>query len=161
MELTTTAGGAPPTNPPSVEAAYKRKCIQLKKRLNEIEAENENIRARNKRSMAYVQKMRLESCILLERLARLTGMMDEVANTTGGLDGNTELRARIAAITPSTNQGQGQGVLDDQTEGSSEEQPPTVSPPDSLEFYLSLFLLCRLLVPAGVNSYKRLSCFQI
>lgn len=133
---TTTSGTAPPLNPPSVEAAYKRKCIQLKKRLNEIETENDAIRNRNKRSLAYVEKMRLESCILLERLAKVTGMMEEAS--TNGQGFNPELRARATAMmsnpAAATRGGgvSGQGFLDDETEGSSEEQPPTVwdqSPP--------------------------------
>lgn len=128
-----TSAAPPPPNPPSVEAAYKRKCIALKKRLNEIEAENDNIRNRNKRSLQYVQKMRLESCILLERLAKVTGMIEEAQ---AGM--NPELRARAAAIINSAtalnnaaagagnNNNNGAGYLDDDTEGSSEEQPPTV-----------------------------------
>src|SRR5215471_6813203 len=64
----------PPPNPPSIEAAYKRKCIELKKRLSEIEAANDAMRARNAQGHRYIQKMRLESCMLLERLAVLTGM---------------------------------------------------------------------------------------
>ncbi|KAL2014415.1 hypothetical protein VTN00DRAFT_1940 [Thermoascus crustaceus] len=133
----------PPPNPPSVEAAYKRKCIQLKKRLNEIEAENDLMRARNKRGLQYVQKMRLESCILLERLAKVTGMAEEAQ---AGV--NPELRARAAAMMsnaaamnnmaagiggvppPGTAPapgagGNGTSYLDDETEGSSEDQPPT------------------------------------
>lgn len=151
MEAPTTTGPAPPTNPPSVEAAYKRKCIQLKKRLNDIEAENDAIRNRNKRSMAYVQKMRLESCILLERLAKVTGMMEEAS--TNGQGFNPELRARATAFmsnpAAATHDGGvgGEGGLDDETEGSSEERPPTVrnneSPtPDPLRFRKPLSDIC-------------------
>lgn len=151
MDANTTV--PPPPNPPSVEAAYKRKCITLKKRLNEIEAENDIMRTRNKRSLQYVQKMRLESCILLERLAKVTGMVEEAQT---GM--NPELRARattmmsnamtlnnmVAAMGPggystslvtgpaaSIGNGArpstlGPGFLADETEGSSEERPPTV-----------------------------------
>lgn len=132
MESNTTAG-VPPPNPPSVEAAYKRKCIALKKRLNEIEAENEMMRVRNQRGLKYVQKMRLESCILLERLAKVTGMQDEAQ---AGV--SPELRARAAALMSNAaalngaaagggENGAAGGYLDDETEGSSDEQPPTVS----------------------------------
>ncbi|KAI5296847.1 hypothetical protein KEM55_005497, partial [Ascosphaera atra] len=65
-------------NPPSVEAAYKRKCIELKKRLKEVEATNEELRYRNLRGRRYIEKMRLESCILLERLSVLMGMKEEL-----------------------------------------------------------------------------------
>jgi hypothetical protein len=129
----------PSSNPPSVEGAYKRKCIALKKRLNEIEAENEMMRMRNKRGWQYIQKMRLESCILLERLAKVTGMAEEAQ---AGV--NPELRARAAAMM--SNAGvlngfpgavgagvvagggtNGAAYVEDETEGSSDEQPPTVS----------------------------------
>ncbi|KAL2850595.1 hypothetical protein BJY01DRAFT_209894 [Aspergillus pseudoustus] len=120
----------PSTNPPSVEIAYKRKCIALKKRLSEIEAENELMRVRNRRGWQYIQKMRLESCILLERLATVTGMADE-AQQAGA---NPELRARAAAMvsnsaslngTAAARNGSGPGYYEDETEGSSDEQPPT------------------------------------
>jgi hypothetical protein len=121
----------PPTtsaNPPSVEIAYKRKCIALKKRLAEVEAENEIMRTRNRRGWQYIQKMRLESCMLLERLAKVTGMADEAQ--AGSAD--PELRARAAAMMSNASLNglgaQGNGTyLEDDTEGSSDEQPPTVS----------------------------------
>ncbi|KAL2872716.1 uncharacterized protein BJX67DRAFT_340196 [Aspergillus lucknowensis] len=117
------------TNPPSIEIAYKRKCIALKKRLSEIEAENELMRVRNRRGWQYIQKMRLESCILLERLATVTGMTEEAQ---AGV--NPELRARATAMMSNaaglngiaaTRNGSGPGYYEDETEGSSDEQPPT------------------------------------
>ncbi|EAW14065.1 uncharacterized protein ACLA_070980 [Aspergillus clavatus NRRL 1] len=116
----------PSSNPPSVEGAYKRKCIALKKRLNEIEAENEMMRMRNRRGWQYIQKMRLESCILLERLAKVTGMAEEAQ---AGV--NPELRARAtaamtnAAMLNGLSGGTGAAYVEDETEGSSDEQPPT------------------------------------
>lgn len=121
-------------NPPSVEIAYKRKCAALKKRLAEVEAENELMRTRNLRGYQYIQKMRLESCMLLERLAKVTGMAEEAAAGTA----DPELRARAAAMmsnaaalngigsAEAVRSGNG-GFLEDETEGSSDEQPPTVS----------------------------------
>ncbi|KAL6235242.1 hypothetical protein BDW75DRAFT_146614 [Aspergillus navahoensis] len=123
------ATSQPSTNPPSIEIAYKRKCIALKKRLSEIEAENELMRTRNRRGWQYIQKMRLESCILLERLATVTGMAEEAQ---AGV--NPELRARAAAMVTNTaglngiappRNGSGPGYYEDETEGSSDEQPPT------------------------------------
>ncbi|KAE8350106.1 hypothetical protein BDV28DRAFT_151261 [Aspergillus coremiiformis] len=119
----------PSSNPPSVEVAYKRKCIALKKRLSEIETENELMRTRNRRGWQYIQKMRLESCILLERLAKVTGMADEARTGV-----NPELRARAAAMISSATvldglSGPGKessgAFYEDETEGSSDEQPPT------------------------------------
>ncbi|KAL2832968.1 hypothetical protein BDW59DRAFT_94565 [Aspergillus cavernicola] len=124
-----TSTSQPSTNPPSVEIAYKRKCIALKKRLSEIEAENELMRLRNRRGWQYIQKMRLESCILLERLATVTGMAEEAQ-----AGANPELRARATATMSNsaslngisaTRNGSGPGYFEDETEGSSDEQPPT------------------------------------
>ena len=120
----------PFANPPSVEIAYKRKCISLKRRLAEIEAENDIMRTRNRRAWQYIQKMRLESCMLLERLAKVTGMAEEAQS--GAAD--PELRARAAAVMSNSTSlnGIGGGTaaavdLEDESEGSSDEQPPTVS----------------------------------
>ncbi|KAL8853120.1 MAG: hypothetical protein Q9221_002002 [Calogaya cf. arnoldii] len=62
---------APAPLPPSVEAAYKKKCIQLKKRLNEIEADNDKKRLRIDRNKRFIEKMRLERAILLEHLGKI------------------------------------------------------------------------------------------
>ncbi|PYH91357.1 hypothetical protein BO71DRAFT_401456 [Aspergillus ellipticus CBS 707.79] len=90
------------------------------------------MRVRNRRGWQYIQKMRLESCILLERLSKVTGMTEEAQSGV-----NPELRARAAAMMTSistangaeekTGGGDGGGgaYLDDETEGSSDEQPPT------------------------------------
>ncbi|KAJ5780175.1 hypothetical protein N7457_005335 [Penicillium paradoxum] len=122
MDASRQPSSIPPANPPSVEIAYKRKCIALKKRLAEIEAENELMRTRNRRGSQYIQKMRLETCMLLERLAKVTGMADEAK--TGAA--NPELRARAAAMMNTTgSQGATGAHLEDDTEGSSDEQPRT------------------------------------
>ncbi|KAL4893060.1 hypothetical protein BDV59DRAFT_31798 [Aspergillus ambiguus] len=127
MEPSKHTTSMPSTNPPSVEIAYKRKCIALKKRLSEVEAENELMRVRNDRGRLYIQKMRLESCILLERLAQVTGMAEEAQ---GGV--HPELHSRAAAMVSNVkalNEIAGEkreaAYYEDETEGSSEEQPPT------------------------------------
>jgi hypothetical protein len=121
MEASRQPSSIPPANPPSVEIAYKRKCIALKKRLAEVEAENEIMRTRNRRGTQYIQKMRLETCMLLERLTKVTGMADEAKTSAA----NPELRARAAEMMNTGAQG-GAGLLEDDTEGSSDEQPRTV-----------------------------------
>lgn len=121
MEASRQPSSIPPANPPSVEIAYKRKCIALKKRLAEVEAENEIMRTRNRRGSQYIQKMRLETCMLLERLTKVTGMADEAKTGTA----NPELRARAAAMMNPAQGGAGV-LLEDDTEGSSDEQPRTV-----------------------------------
>lgn len=58
--------------PPSVEEAYRRKCIQLKQRTNEVEEANDAARLRLARLKRQVEKMRLERAFLLEQLAKRT-----------------------------------------------------------------------------------------
>jgi hypothetical protein len=60
--------------PPSVEAAYYKKCIELKRRLTEIEANNDRMRVALVRHRRAVRKHRLERAFLLDALAR--GMAD-------------------------------------------------------------------------------------
>ncbi|KXT04193.1 hypothetical protein AC578_104 [Pseudocercospora eumusae] len=55
---------------PSVEKAYYRKCIQLKRRLNEIEAANDEARMRRLRLDRAIMKMRLERAFLLDELRK-------------------------------------------------------------------------------------------
>ncbi|KAK2734588.1 hypothetical protein FQN57_001635 [Myotisia sp. PD_48] len=120
----------PPTNPPSVEAAYKRKCIALKKRLNEVEAHNDSLRIRNSQGIRYIQKMRLESCILLERLAVLMRMEDEPTGTSELdsrgrkiMDGSgSKMKDRDGRSKRNLVE---QDFLEDESEGSSGQHPPT------------------------------------
>lgn len=66
------ATSAPPALPPSVEEAYRRKCIQLKQRTHEVEEANDAARVRLARLQRQVEKMRLERAFLLEQLAKRT-----------------------------------------------------------------------------------------
>ncbi|KAI6716150.1 HMG box protein [Diplocarpon mali] len=65
-------GSIPPELPPTVEEAYRRKCIELKQRLVEVEQANDAQRIRTDRARRAVQKMRLERSFLLEQLAKRT-----------------------------------------------------------------------------------------
>lgn len=56
--------------PPSVEAAYYRKCIELKRRINEIEDSNDVIRTRKARVERSIMKLRLERAFLLEQITK-------------------------------------------------------------------------------------------
>lgn len=62
----------PPSLPPTVEEAYRRKCIQLKARTKEIQEEAEAYHLRLGRLERQVQKMRLERAFLLEQIAKRT-----------------------------------------------------------------------------------------
>lgn len=64
------AGTIPPLLPPSVEAAYKKKCIELKRRLIEVDEDNDAKRLRIARLHQGIRKMRLERAYLLEALAK-------------------------------------------------------------------------------------------
>lgn len=66
------AAGIPPPLPPSVEEAYRRKCVQLKQRTHEVEEANDASRLRLNRLKRQVEKMRLERAFLLEQLSRRT-----------------------------------------------------------------------------------------
>ncbi|KAI1115070.1 hypothetical protein F5Y14DRAFT_412059 [Nemania sp. NC0429] len=62
----------PPSLPPTVEEAYRRKCIQLKERSKEIEEENDGYRLRLARLRRQIQKLRLERAIILDQIAKRT-----------------------------------------------------------------------------------------
>ena len=62
----------PPTLPPSVEEAYRRKCIQLRHRMKTVEDANDASRIRLLRMRRGIEKMRLERAFLLEQLAKRT-----------------------------------------------------------------------------------------
>jgi hypothetical protein len=72
QELMLSRKAVPPSLPPSVEEAYRRKCIQLKQRMNEVEEANDASRQRIVRMERSIQKMRLERAFLLEQLSKRT-----------------------------------------------------------------------------------------
>ena len=61
----------PPALPPTVEAAYKKKCVALKQRLQEVEANNDRMRLQKARTKRQINKMRLERAILLSHLEKM------------------------------------------------------------------------------------------
>ncbi|ORY69589.1 uncharacterized protein BCR38DRAFT_419500 [Pseudomassariella vexata] len=71
----------PPSLPPTVEDAYRRKCIELKARYKEIEDENDAYRLRLTRLKRQIQKCRLERAILLEQISKRTST--NVADSEG------------------------------------------------------------------------------
>ncbi|KAI1757420.1 hypothetical protein F4782DRAFT_478526 [Xylaria castorea] len=62
----------PPSLPPTVEEAYRRKCIQLKERSKEIEDENDAYRLRLSRLKRQIQKLRLERALILDQISKRT-----------------------------------------------------------------------------------------
>ncbi|KAI9782366.1 MAG: hypothetical protein M1839_005239 [Geoglossum umbratile] len=67
-------GSIPAPLPPSVEHAYRQKCIDLKKRINEVEESNDALRLRRARTKRGILKLRLERAFLLEQLAKRTSV---------------------------------------------------------------------------------------
>ena len=53
---------------PSQEIAYRQKCIQLKRRLQDIEANNDKVRQRLNHERRFQDKMRLNRAILLDHM---------------------------------------------------------------------------------------------
>ena len=100
-KVATAQGAIPPALAPSVEKAYKLKCIDLKRRMNEVEESNNAYRLRKVRLMRGIRKMRLERAFLLETLGK------RMRKNGSGINGLT-------------------GTYDEDSEGSS-ESPPTVS----------------------------------
>ncbi|KAL7271085.1 non-histone protein [Rhizina undulata] len=63
---------AHPHLPASVEQSYRQKCIDLKKRINEIESSNDVLVLRIQRARRGIQRMRLERAFLLQQLEQRT-----------------------------------------------------------------------------------------
>ena len=82
------AGTLPPVLPPSVEEAYKKKCIELKRRLAEVEESNDAFRLRKVRLNRAIRKMRLERALLLENLGKR--MRKNGSRINGGFDEDSE-----------------------------------------------------------------------
>ena len=102
--LPVAAGTVPPPLPPSVEEAYRKKCIELKRRMTEVEESNDVFRVRKARLMRGIRKMRLERAYLLEILGK------RMRKNGSSIDGF-------------------QQTFDEESDGSS-EGPPTVRHPD-------------------------------
>jgi hypothetical protein len=56
---------------PSQEMAYRQKCIDLKRRLSEIEANNDSLHQKLRRERHFQDKMRLNRAILLNHMKEL------------------------------------------------------------------------------------------
>jgi hypothetical protein len=114
---------------PSQEAAYRRKCIQLKKRLTEIETSNDASRRRIEQDRLHLQKMRLMRSILMEQIKKInqtpgkTLSRDELnrLGIGGGVAHISELVGLDAELRPD-----GEVLLDDSSNETEEE--PEVHP---------------------------------
>lgn len=80
--------------PPSVEKAYYRKCIELKRRLNDVEAANDEAKVRRERLDRGILKMRLERAILLDDLRRKM----EGREGDAGSEGSAEYAGAMVSV---------------------------------------------------------------
>ena len=115
---------------PSQELAYRKKCIALKRRLMEIESNNDSTRRRISQEREHVQKMRLLRAILLNHLKtimetpgkKLTQeQLDQVGVMANGHPAELAGQDMMLDGRP-----EGEGLLDDSSEESEEE--PEVHP---------------------------------
>lgn len=113
---------------PSQELAYRKKCIALKRRLMEIETNNDATRRRISQEKEHVQKMRLLRAILLNHLKTIMDtpgkkLTAEQLQQIGVMANGHP--AELAGMDPD-GRPDGEGLLDDSSEESEEE--PEVQP---------------------------------
>ena len=118
---------------PTQELAYRKKCIQLKRRLTEIEANNDSTRRRLEREKQRVKKMRLHRAILLHRLQEIMTVqgtkltpeqMEQIAALAEGNNGNLAEFVGSGVVPELQERGpEGEGLLDDSSDESEEDEP--------------------------------------
>ncbi|RMZ89186.1 hypothetical protein DV736_g3581, partial [Chaetothyriales sp. CBS 134916] len=118
---------------PSQETAYRKKCIQLKRRLQEIEANNDATRRRIEREKQHIQKMRLNRAILLNHLklimeAPSKKLSPEQLAEIGVIANGASHPADFIADQDGRRLRDGQGLLDDSSDQSEEEPEPAERP---------------------------------
>ena len=117
---------------PSQELAYRKKCIALKRRLQDTESNNDATRRRIELEKQHVQKMRLNRAILLNHLkdmmdAPAKRLSDEELQELGIARAGSAHLAELISNGVNPTRPDGEGLLDDSSEGSEEE--PEVGPP--------------------------------
>lgn len=124
---------------PSQELAYREKCIALKRRLMEIEANNDNLRKRLEREKRFQDKMRLNRAILLNHLKEMMEddpnkkpTQQDLENLTSGTRGSGNLAEHLGydlSQTPGMRgAARGEYIMDDSSAESEEEVEPEVRP---------------------------------
>ncbi|KIW35241.1 uncharacterized protein PV07_01947 [Cladophialophora immunda] len=124
---------------PTQELAYRKKCIQLKRRLAEIETNNDATRKRIIQETEHVQKMRLLRAILLNHLQdimtapakKLTPeQLDKIGVLANGTGNLAELAGSGVVPELQRRRPEGEGLLDDSSEASDEDEPEPVERPE-------------------------------
>lgn len=116
---------------PSQELAYREKCIALKRRLTEIENNNDSLRKRLEREKRFQDKMRLNRAILLNHLKEMNDNPDaklsqqELENLRLGLHGSGNLAEHLGYDLNETPGLRGNArsdyIMEDNTSADSEE----------------------------------------
>lgn len=127
---------APPLAP-TQELAYRKKCIALKRRLAEIEANNDATRRKIIQETEHVEKMRLLRAILLKQLKDIMTtpakkLTPEQREKLGALANGRVNLAELAGagITQDLlrTRPERDGLLDDSSEESDEDEPEVGRP---------------------------------
>jgi hypothetical protein len=117
---------------PTQELAYRKKCIELKRRLAEIESNNDLTRRRIAQETQRVQKMRLNRAVLLNSLREIMAMpakkmTPEQLEKLGMMANGNGMLAELAGggIVPELQQRKpdGEGLLDDSSDETDEDEP--------------------------------------
>lgn len=124
---------------PTQELAYRKKCIDLRKRLAEIEANNDATRKRILQENEHVQKMRLLRAILLNQLKEIMStpakqltaeQLEKVNALTAGMHNTMaeQLGPTVSQELQPQPQPDGEGLLDDSSEETVEDEPEVRRP---------------------------------
>lgn len=127
---------------PTQELAYRKKCIALKRRLAEIEANNDATRRKITQEAQRVQKMRLNRAVLLNKLQDIMNtpakkltpeQLDKLGILANGHGSLAEF-AGSGVIPELLQQGgpDGEGLLDDESPEDTDEDEPEVRKPYAL-----------------------------
>ena len=123
---------------PTQELAYRKKCIQLKRRLAEIESNNDSTRKRILQETEHVQKMRLLRAILLNHLNEIMSapakkltpeQLDRIGVLADGSGNIGELAGGAISQDLVQPRPDGEGLLDDSSEESDEDEPEVRNAP--------------------------------
>lgn len=111
--------------PPSVETAYYRKCIELKRRINEIEDNNDTLRVKKQRIERAVLKMRIERAMLLEQIAQ---KMKENPDDSDDSNSPPPTVCHTRSFRPERADYAGQASLAQATGDTAESESPRIRP---------------------------------
>ena len=117
---------------PSQELAYRQKCIDLRRRLNEITQNNDVMRARISRERAAHDKMRLNRAILLHHLKNVIdgkplNEAEAEALRRNRADGNLSTTMGYDEQMTGIDGNARSAYLDEDTENSDEDEIPEVN----------------------------------